>query len=164
MLIRLRRLFEHWVWADERLLAALAATASPPAEAVREYAHVLGAGETWLSRLEERPARTAVWPALALGELPGLAASLHSGYAAHLRSLDEAGLDRLVAYTNSAGQSFHNAVGDILLQVALHAQYHRGKINLILRQAGSDPAPVDYIAFIRGVAAATTSRSTPPAG
>jgi uncharacterized damage-inducible protein DinB len=40
----------------------------------------------------------------------------------------------------------------------LHGQYHRGKINLLLRQAGLAPAPVDFISFVRGVPAATTRR------
>jgi uncharacterized damage-inducible protein DinB len=48
-------------------------------------------------------------------------------------------------------------VGDILLQVALHGQYHRGKVNLLLRDAALPPAPVDFISFARGVPAATTS-------
>ena len=47
----------------------------------------------------------------------------------------------------------------MLLQVALHGQYHRGKINLMLRQAGLPPTPTDYISFARGVPAATTDLS-----
>lgn len=153
MLVEMRRLFDHVAWADTRLLAALQGAAATPA--LREYAHILGADEVWLARLEGRPPRVAVWPALPLGELAALAESVSAGYANYLQSLDEAALDRLVAYTNSAGQSFQNSVRDILLQVALHAQYHRGKINLLLRQAGVEPAPTDYIAYVRGVAAAT---------
>jgi uncharacterized damage-inducible protein DinB len=59
-----------------------------------------------------------------------------------------------VTYTTSAGKAFTNAVKDVLLHVAMHAQYHRGKINFLLRQAGLQPAPTDYIAFIRGAPAA----------
>lgn len=36
----------------------------------------------------------------------------------------------------------------------MHGQYHRGKVNLLLRQADRTPAPTDYIAFVRGVPAA----------
>ena len=60
---------------------------------------------------------------------------------------------------NSAGQSFETPVSDMLLQVALHGQYHRGKINLLLRQAHLPPTPTDYIAFARGVPAAVTDLS-----
>ena len=59
-------------------------------------------------------------------------------------------LDAPVAYVNSAGIAFETPVEDILLQVFLHGQYHRGKINLMLRQAREEPMPTDYISFARG--------------
>ena len=139
------------------MLQALQDARNPPAEAIRELAHILGAGEVWLARLEGRPPRAAVWPALTLAELPALIETVHAAYSGYFRVLDETGLERRVSYTNSAGQSFHNSVQDILLHVALHAQYHRGKVNLLLRQAGLEPAPADYIAFVRGAPAAASS-------
>ena len=160
----LHTLFLHLAWADARLLQALEAATSPPAEAIREYGHALGADEVWLARLQGRPPRIAVWPALALTELPGAAAMIHEGYRQYLDGLDEPALDRMVGYTNSAGASFKNAARDILLHVATHAQYHRGKINLLLRLAGAEPAPVDLIAFVRGAPAASTRVPLPPPG
>lgn len=161
---QLHRLFNHLAWADARLLEALKTAASPPAEAIREYAHALGADDVWLARLQGRPPRIAVWPALTLAELPRVAAMIHAGYRQYFDALDDAALDRSVGYTNSAGASFESAVGDILLHVAMHAQYHRGKINLLLRQAGAEPAPTDFIAFVRGVPAASTRVPLPPPG
>jgi uncharacterized damage-inducible protein DinB len=156
MLAAIRRLRDHLAWADERLLTALAAGSPPPVEAVREYAHILGADEVWLARLEQRTAATPVWPDPDLAQLRTLAGELHAGYSRYLAGLDEADLQRDVAYRNSAGQSFHTPVQDILLHVALHAQYHRGKVNLLLREAGLAPVPTDYIAFVRGAPAAVT--------
>jgi uncharacterized damage-inducible protein DinB len=40
----------------------------------------------------------------------------------------------------------------------LHGQYHRGKINVLLRQSGAEPVLVDYIGYVRGAAAAVTPR------
>jgi uncharacterized damage-inducible protein DinB len=157
MLAEVRRLREHAEWADRALLNALQRTPNVPADVVREYGHVLGGAEVWLARLERRPARAAVWPALRLAELEDLAGAVHAGYATYVAVLDEPALECLTAYTNSAGQSFETSVKDILMHVALHGQYHRGKINLLLRQAGLSPVPTDYIAFVRGVPAATTA-------
>ena len=70
--------------------------------------------------------------------------------------LTETDLAARLAYVNSAGKPFDDEVGDILLHVMLHGQYHRGKINLLLRQGGAEPGPVDYIAFTRGSATART--------
>ena len=154
---QMRRLWDHVVWADTALLAAIEAQDGSPASALREYAHVLGAEEVWLSRLERRPSRAAVWPELSPAEVRELARAVGSAYAAYLSALTDADLSRNIAYTNSAGLAFTTAVGDILLQVVLHGQYHRGRVNLLLRQAGLAPAPVDFIGFVRGVPAATTA-------
>ena len=155
---QLRRLWAHAEWADGLLLAALEQQPNPPAEALREYAHILGAEETWLSRLEGRAARAAIWPEPTPETVGELARSVRAGYDAYLTSLTESGLDRGVAYVNSAGLAFTTPAVDILLQVMLHGQYHRGRINLLLRQAGLAPAPVDFISFVRGFTAATTRR------
>jgi uncharacterized damage-inducible protein DinB len=152
----LPRLWAHSRWADRLILLSLEARAEVPEAVLRELNHILGADETWLSRLERRASRAAVWPELTLAEARGLAETVHAGFDSLLEGLDEAGLRAAAAYTNSAGQSFETPVGEILLHVTLHAQYHRGKINQLLRQAGQAPIPTDYIAFSRGVPAATT--------
>ncbi|HVE79937.1 MAG TPA: DinB family protein [Gemmatimonadaceae bacterium] len=152
---QIRRLWQHAAWADAVLLDALRIPSEPPESALREYAHILGAEEVWLSRIERRAPRAPVWPTITIYTAAALAAHVRTGYESVLGRLTDAQLTAPVAYTNSAGQSFQTALDDILLHVALHGQYHRGKVNLLLRQEGCEPAPTDYIAFIRGVPAAT---------
>ena len=60
MMEEMRRLFAHARWADERALEALRGAPAPSAEALRVYAHVLGAEHTWLSRLRQQPPRVAI--------------------------------------------------------------------------------------------------------
>lgn len=158
---QLRRMWTHAAWADTVLLERLREVnrdPSPDALVWREYAHVLGAEAVWLARLEQRAVTTAVWPTLTLQEAEQLSAVVRAGYDALLDRLDDDALDLPTTYVNSAGQEFTNRAGDILLHVMLHGQYHRGKINLMLRQDGAEPVPSDYIAFVRGAAAATTPR------
>jgi uncharacterized damage-inducible protein DinB len=116
---------------------------------------VLGAEHVWLARLRQEPARVAVWPALELAGCRRLAEEVQRGYAELLAGLDAAGLEREVAYRNSAGDAFRSSRADILLHVALHGCYHRGQVALELRRAGAEPQPTDYIAFVRGAPAAT---------
>lgn len=158
MLTELKRLWAHAVWADREILKAFASAAEVPPDALREMSHVIGAAETWLSRLEGRAARVPVWPALALEELRTLADSVHAAYGRYFDAATEERLQAVVPYTNSAGLSFSNTALDIVMQAVTHGQYHRGKVNLILRQSGLAPAPTDYIAFVRGVQAATHPR------
>lgn len=151
----LRQLFAHTAWADAELFAALRENPQLTT-AWREYDHVLGAAGVWLARLERRPSPVAVWPVLRIDEADVVRQELGEGYDRFLNTLDASTLSNEIEYTNSAGQRFRTAIADILLHVALHGQYHRGKINLLLRQCGVAPAPTDYIAFVRGVPAAVT--------
>lgn len=156
MLTVLRRLNEHLVWADDRLLQTLSEIPAVSPELLLEFGHVLGADEIWLARITSRAPRAPVWPALALRELTALAELVHADFATYLDTLTEADLHRLVSYTNSAGVTFESQLRDILHHVFLHGQYHRGKVNLLLRQAGYTPSPVDFISFTRGFPAAVT--------
>jgi uncharacterized damage-inducible protein DinB len=151
----LSRLLDHLIWADERIHAALRAAGSAVPAAEREVAHILGSEENWLARMEGRSPRAAIWPEERGDDLARLVRQTHDGFRSYLAARTDVDLDASVTYTNSAGQTFTGSVREILLHVFLHAQYHRGKVNLMLRQGGFEPAPTDFIAFSRGVPAAT---------
>jgi uncharacterized damage-inducible protein DinB len=152
---RIRNLWKHAAHTDAALFDALRNDDETSADARRELAHVVGAEEVWLSRLEGRESRSAVWPDASPAAIEQNVQTTHRGFDSYLSTLKDADLDATVTYTNSAGRTFTDAVGDILLHVALHGQYHRGRINLLLRQAGRTPVPADYIAFVRGAPSAT---------
>ncbi|HEX8693698.1 MAG TPA: DinB family protein [Longimicrobium sp.] len=155
MIEEMRRLYAHLRWADRRVLEALRGAPGPPDDALRIYAHVLGAEHTWLSRLRERPATVAIWPTLTLDECAALARENADGFDALLEEAGMGGLAREVAYRNSAGDEFRSRIDDILLHAAMHGAYHRGQVALLLRRAGAEPLATDYIAFVRGAPAAT---------
>lgn len=151
----LKRLVAHMEWADAEVLASFRSNAPPP-RAVERYAHILGAEHVWLARLRQEKPAHAVWPALSVEQCAELARANAAEFKAHLDAATAQTLSTEVPYVNSAGQSFRNRVDDILLHVALHGSYHRGQVALLVREAGSKPASTDYIAFVRGVPAATT--------
>jgi len=155
----LQRLADHCLAADAALAESLRAAAAP-VPIVREYAHILGAEETWLARIEGRRSRAAIWPSGPLSDVLKLRREVAESYRAFLAALRNTDLERMVDYRNSAGITFSTSVVDILLHVMLHGQYHRGKVNLLLRQSGLPPVPTDYIAFVRGVPAATQADAT----
>jgi uncharacterized damage-inducible protein DinB len=152
---QLSRLFDHMAWADARALAALRKAAVASELAHSELAHVVGTEHVWLARLEGRPATVAVWPELSVDECEALSRETQAGFRAFVDREDEATLERTVHYRNSVGAEFDTKVCDILLHVALHGSYHRGKVAAALRAAGAEPAATDYIGFVRGVPAAT---------
>lgn len=164
----LRRLWAHAVWADRRVLDALldagvpdeeGARQSALREAWREYAHVLGAEAVWLSRLERRPPDSAVWPESDRDAVIALHAHVVAGYDRYLSALEPSMLSHELEYRTSNGLDFRTTIADILSHVALHGQYHRGKVNVLLRQSGAEAAPADFVSFARGVPAAITPRT-----
>ncbi len=157
-----RSLLDHMAWADERVLESLRQP-NVPRRALALYAHVLGAEHVWLSRLEQRMPAIAVWPLMTLEACDRLSRENRGGFRAYLARLTSADLRRTVHYRNSAGQEFDSAIEDILVHVAMHGSYHRGQVTLLVRDAGAEPQPTDYIAFVRGVPAATgTSAAQEP--
>jgi uncharacterized damage-inducible protein DinB len=155
---QLSKLVDHLEWADKRVLDSLRAMTHPDARALDLYAHVLGTEHTWLSRIDEIAPREKVWPQLTLAACAALAAENAAALRALLATHTSEQLQRKVAYSNSAGLAFESTVEDMLLQVVLHGCYHRGQVAMIVRGAGAEPAPTDYIAFVRGVPAAVTPR------
>ncbi len=149
MIERLDLLRRHAAWSDARMLSALRAAPVPPADVLRELAHVRGAQATWLARIAGVRPSLAIWPDLSLRqleevgeELDASSRELHAGFRPH-------DLDTLVDYTNSRGERFETPLVDVLVHVALHGQYHRGKANVGLRAAGAEPVAVDYIVWSR---------------
>ncbi len=142
-------------WANARVLESLRQP-NVPAHALQIYAHILGAEHVWLARLEQRQPALSVWPSLTLDQCETVARDNVRGFRAYVERLTTEALQRTVHYRNSAGLEFDNGIEEILLHVAMHGSYHRGQVALLVRDAGAEPAPSDYIAFVRGVPAATS--------
>ena len=153
--LHLERLVAHLAWADERVLASLRAARAPLPPAISLYAHVLGAEHVWLTRIAGAPTAVAVWPDLSVEECATLAAENAAELRSLVESLDPEDLDRQVTYRNTSGAEFSTGLEDMLLHVAMHGSYHRGQIAALLRSAGHEPSPTDYIQWVRGAAAAT---------
>ena len=68
----IRQLALHGAWADHQLFRAISDAVDAPEQTWREYAHVLGAEEVWLSRLEQRASSLPVWPTLSPQECADL--------------------------------------------------------------------------------------------
>jgi uncharacterized damage-inducible protein DinB len=164
MIDHLRRLYDHMAWADGRVLDGIGANPGADAGSLEYFAHVLAAEHLWLTRIEQRPAELAVWPRLSPAQCAELAARNAEGFTRLLDTLREADLARDVPYRNSAGAHFVSRLDDILYHVALHGAYHRGQVSLMVRRSGGTPTPTDYIAFVRGVPAATRADALPRQG
>src|SRR5262245_24000261 len=106
LLEQIHRLVEHAAWADSLVAEAIQKQDNVADDTIELFAHVLGAEEVWLSRLEQRPATLAVWPKLDRTKLGETAASVAQGYRSYFSRLTSEDLTTDVAYKNSIGQAF----------------------------------------------------------
>ena len=155
----LSKLVDHLEWADAATLRALETAPGSDTRGLAVYSHVLGAEGVWLARIAGRPSDVAVWPVLSLDEARELGLRNVTELKALLETPSAGSIEREIDYRNSAGQPFRSKVEDILLHVCLHGAYHRGQVAQMIRQGGGEPAPTDFIAFIRG---APTAKTIPP--
>ena len=155
---QLRVLFEYNLWADRRTLDACAALTNEQFTrdlgssfgSVRDtVAHLHGALWLWNERLAGRqPAALPHASAHAgLAEVRSTLEDMDRYYLDLASRLTPQDLERVIQYTNLAGESSAAPVWQILHQLSNHATYHRGQVVTLLRQLGAKAVSTDLIRF-----------------
>lgn len=145
----IQRMYDYVSWANEYVLDTIHQN-NDNVELLRLFSHILFTEKVWLTRLHGRDSsKLVIWGDFDYEQCAQLMTENKEQYMAYLKSLDEEKLSHVVDYVASSGTAFSNTVDEILNHVALHGQYHRGQINLKLRELGYEPVDVDFITFIR---------------
>ncbi len=143
-------MYEHLYWANQCILKTLQSIEYENQEVRRLFSHILLAEKVWITRLRGLDSsRLPIWSDVHNDECSELIKQNEESFRAFLANLKNNDLDKLIIYTNSKGQEFKNSIEDILTHIALHGQYHRGQINLRLREKGFEPVNIDFITFVR---------------
>lgn len=147
----IKRMMDHLYWADGRILDALEESETKNKDLLKLARHVAVAERVWLSRLQGKgSAQYSLWEdAEDLTALRMMFEENAEQYRVYIEELEESELDEMVDYANQSGVPFRTSVRDILSQVLLHGQYHRGQVNQALRNESAEPVQVDYITFAR---------------
>lgn len=145
----IKRMMDHLYWADGRILDALEASETKNKDLLKLVRHVAVAEQVWLSRLQgESSSQYSLWEeAEELTPIRMMFEENAEQYRLYIERLEESGLEEMIDY--QSGVPFRTSVRDILMQVLLHGQYHRGQINRLLRMESAEPVQVDYITFAR---------------
>lgn len=133
---------------NNRLLMERVATLPAGQEdpALRLICHILNAQEIWNQRILGQSPRCTVWQLHSFEEQQALN---EENYQDALQILQHKPLQYPVSYTNTRGENFENSVGDILFHVMNHSTHHRAQLVTLLKQAGIDIPPTDYIFYKR---------------
>jgi uncharacterized damage-inducible protein DinB len=149
MLGYIREMFLYNDWANHEALHSLREMEHPPERARKVMSHIIAAELLWMTRLQQVAQQTPVWPELGLSDCAQKLTALRAAWESYFTELTEADLDREIAYTNSKGEHYTNAVRDILMHVLMHGTYHRGQIAAAVRDRAGEPAYTDFIEAVR---------------
>jgi uncharacterized damage-inducible protein DinB len=139
--------FDYSYAINKKQLEALRTTGEDP-EMMRLLSHIVWAQVIWLMRLKGGAYQGKdFWKVLSAEELEPLIEQDYQNWKSYLDAIDD--LETTVSYTNSSGNPYTNTIRDIVFHVINHGTHHRGQINMLLRQKGHTPLPIDYIFSIR---------------
>ncbi|MGF9696758.1 MULTISPECIES: DinB family protein [Paenibacillus] len=147
----IKGMMDHLYWANGRILDALEESGTKNKDLLKLVRHVAVAERVWLSRLQLKGSgQYTLWEeAEDVTEIRTMFEENAEQYRAYIEGLEEPDLDEMIDYANQSGEPFRTSVRDILSQVLLHGQYHRGQINRALRIESAEPVQIDYITYTR---------------
>jgi uncharacterized damage-inducible protein DinB len=139
--------FQYSYGINKKQLEVLKTT-GPDLEMMRLLSHVVWAQVIWLMRLKgEAYQGKDFWKVETPEELGALIEDDYKNWKKYLSSVSD--LEAVLNYTNSSGNPYTNTIKDIVFHVINHGTHHRGQINMLIRQMGMVPPPIDYIFSIR---------------
>lgn len=107
--------------------------------------HTLNAQQIWNARITgEEPFE--VWQ---INPFENLQAINDHNLSKSIEVVNNSDLDKRIEYRNSKGTKFGNSIFEMLFHAINHSTYHRGQINLLLKQNGIEPLLTDYIFYKR---------------
>lgn len=148
--------FRHMEWADAVVWCAVAAL--PPDDTLREKLHHVhmvqhAYAAMWVGKTPS-PVPLSSFPDNA--SLLRWAREGHAAIASFLEGLDESSpqldeplvmpwADRIAARFGASAAAV--TVSETLIQIPSHSTYHRGQVNMRLRELGHEPPLTDFIAW-----------------
>jgi uncharacterized damage-inducible protein DinB len=159
MLAAVRPLFDHMEWADARIWRSVAGCEAAADDKVLHdrlfhiHATQLAFVRTWRGE-EQVITRPDDYPGL--DAVRQFARDFYAVGPAYVASLAPAALDDEMVlpwakyFAKRAGidDARPSTLGETLLQLPSHSTYHRGQVNVRLRELGTTPTNVDFIAWV----------------
>ncbi len=154
MLELLKDLYRHMEWADAAQWGALLAhpAARSDGDLKVRFLHIHGAQEVWLGRWQglEQPLR---WPTLEdypkIEDLRHYGAACHVALRAYLPLMSDRDLLRDISFHTLAGERVTQNLGDTLMQLPMHSQYHRGQNASRMVALGAHMPATDWVLWAR---------------
>ena len=113
---------------------------------LKNFSHLLTAQNIWMGRINNFKSTYALWEIHPNEQLKNIN---DFNAEATFDVIKEISLDKVIAYTNTLGNSYENNVHEILLHIVNHSTYHRAQVAAKMRQIDVIPPNSDLIAYYR---------------
>lgn len=141
-----KRLFRYEAWATARTFEYVKKMSDPPADVLKLLAHNVAAQELWYNRLTgEGPVPKDYWQEMPLEECRQRQDKMRERWEQYFAKTPEARFGETIHYVRLE-KPCTNLVADVLTHMITHSMYHRGQIAWLVRKAGGDPMPTDFVA------------------
>lgn len=130
------------------MIRKLSETPDAPEKYFTLLAHSAAALQLWYERVKQAPL-SPVWPEQDLEQTQQAFDKAYDNWRNLLKDKQPQDLDELVNYKNTKGTSYSSTLRQTVDQLLFHGAYHRGQVNLLLRQNGFEPVAQDYIFWCR---------------
>jgi len=137
-------------WANEAVLNWLE-THPEDTEMTRIFAHLIAENHPWLYVLRgaDVPPEVNPQPNWTLAECRAQFGPTMDDLASFVADLDEPGFATVVHSSNPAGVIFENTTMEVLTNLLVHAEHHRGQIVSIIAKETGDYVPTVYMSYLR---------------
>lgn len=147
---RFIELFHYNDWANEQIINALQSMQEIPDKALQIVSHILASQDVWFERIQgTHDWNISFWDTYSIAECMVLSKQSTQNWLRLFRNIKEKDFDKIITYKNSKGNKYETSLIQIITHVINHSTYHRGQINILLRQHNIEPVPTDYIFYTR---------------
>ena len=151
MIDSIRSLFEHQEWADTKLLSAVSSHEPAALDSQMKWTlhHIAGVQRVFLSIVHGRQVDAEAMKRVpdSLAAIEALFRDTHAEWKAFVSNLTAETLSRRVTLPRFG--DFPLNVEQVLLQVVMHSQNHRGQCLTRLRELGGKPPTLDFILWVK---------------
>lgn len=151
-------LYDYGYWANGKLFSVISQLTDEeftrefggPGKSIRStLVHILNAEWGWLARSggPDRGPRLNPDDFPSLDSIKEVWSEIESHARSFLSSLKDEDVDRIVEYTNDAGESRALPLGAVMRHAANHGVHHRGQITQMLRLMGRSSGNIDMLFY-----------------
>ncbi len=143
-------LFEYEYWANNKVLMYIENNTRSRC-VINLFSHMVADMKPWITLLSKEtvPGNIECLPSWNVQQCKDELNEVNTKISRIINSLNPAEMKNKVSSLGSNGQFFVNTVTEVLTQIASHSQYHRGQIEMLIKDETGINLRTMYMSYLR---------------